>query len=703
MSNKLSYSSIGKTVDGTTFCSGVETLAENIIEDSEDDSVIVFPSATGWASMRSEAYRMTTDNVEMQVPLPIYKIKNVFLKFDNIYIGWGTGGSAAWHANLNNFTDDKGNTIQEVNVTDFIIQDVIWNSLSLADSKNPEYPEYIEGIYKDNTFAWSQGEDTIKISSEIYKIGIGGIPMIIPTADETPCYIRFLRSVLFQIGADYKNSMGQTLREAVGNSYIVSISNVDPRKWRFRIEYVPMTSKTKLRARKNATTKEDYIQPFNQRAEINAASAFGKNMYLTAQKTGCKEITLIKDYTSLDDIPPIGALVRHHGKKYRLVANHYDITNTVYIKVTHTLSENWSEKSKHVSVDQKYRNWTIPQDMLWRNLYWEDYLRVGTSRKRSDYANGSIALEYIMKVLSVDTSADRTIDTLSWYTYKDTLVEWEDAATVYELRGVSIPCSTYGIANSMIVSASFKDNLSAGLRGAVWNETESEYYCEETFYCKSDGTLDVVNVILGAGCGTSTSIDNLDANQSLTVSMLELVQDIFYPAILQLALSETGYVLGNAVRNPVFDQKFYVYKDAGEAIKFTYQIHLIGEDDCVFGNKFAEHNPLVKDWKDVNRTIKVWALNHYVREGADILETVGEDTCYDQTEDDTYYTIEKLSQNKYEESYYGEVYTLTLTETLTSKLSGCKAWAITDKDNNLYVACNNVSVSTLYFQLHHKR
>ena len=76
---------------------------------------------------------------------------------------------------------------------------------------------------------------------------------------------------------------------------------MDVRKWKFRIEYVPMTSKMKIRARKNAPTKMEYIQPFNQRAEINAASAFGKNMYLTAQKTGCREIAVVKNYTRLNE------------------------------------------------------------------------------------------------------------------------------------------------------------------------------------------------------------------------------------------------------------------------------------------------------------------------------------------------------------------------------------------------------------------
>lgn len=699
MSNKFNYSSIGKTVDGTTFCSGVETLAENIIEDSEDDSVIVFPSATGWASLRSSSYRMTTENAEAHLHLPIYKINQILIKFDNMKFKWKE--ETEQEASLSDFKNSEGQSISEIDITNFVVNAKEWEALPIAENGESEgFPKYCFGFFKDNTFYWEQGSSKIPFLSTVYTKGttiLGGI-----FADQTPSYERLVRTIFYKIGSDYTYQ-----------THLISLKNVakrvfsivcDVRKWQFRIEYVPMSSKTKIRARKNAPTKEEYIQPFNQRAEINAASAFGKNMYLTAQKTGCKEIKLVKNYTRLNDIPPLGALVRHNGKKYRLVANHYDITNTVYVKVTHTLSENWSEKSKHVAVDQKYRNWPIPQDTLWRNLYWEDYLRVGTSRKRGEDVTGGIALEHIMQVLSITSSADVTVDTFSWYTY-DTVLGNVEVVDNAELRGASIPCSTYGIANSMIFSASFKDNLSAGLRASAWEE--DNYLCEETLYCKADGTLDNVNVILGKGCGVAASFeidDNMSVNQSTTVGLLESVQNVVYPAILRLPV-DTDYAFANMVQTPVFDEKFCVYKDAGEAIKFTYQIHLIGEDDCVFGNKFAEHNPLIKDWKGTNRTLRVWLLTHYVREGVDVLETTTGDEYREKDEEWKFFDVEPEEQTSSEISVYGDVFKLTLKLAISEYLKEpkYKAWAITDENNNLYVACNDKAITTLYFQLHHKR
>lgn len=697
-SKKFEYLSIGKKVDGTTYCSAVETLAENLIEDNEQDAVIVFPSKDGWASMRSSSYRMTTENVEAQLPLPIYKVNKFLLKPINLKIRLGSSSSGGSYADLyQNFFDSNGEKIKEIDITKYIVNIEEWSALPIAPvGEINGYETYVFGLNKDNTFYWEKNKNLIKFLSTVYTRGTTILGDIF--ADQTPTYERLIRSALYEIGDKFYTGQGtiaeKNLQELMKKEYKIE-SNV--RDWQFRIEYVPLTSKTKIRARKNEIGKQEYIQPFNQRAEINAASAFGKNMWLTAQKTGCREIAVIKNYTKLNDIPPLGALVKHNGKKYRLVANHYVQTNTVYIQVRHTLSENWSYRSKHVAVDQKYRNWSIPQDTLWRNLYWEDYLRVGTSLKESDNVNGGVALADILQGFYVDNTKDKTIDTFSWTANKS--LGDKDGG---EVLGASLPCSTYGIANSLIFSASFKDNLSAGMRAVKWNE-DGEYVCEEAMYCKSDGTLDIANVAFGQGCDVGASFeinDNMTIEQAAAVTVVKEFQSVLYPSIIKTTLdNQEDYVLSNVAQNPVFNKGFFIYKDPGEAIKFTYQIHLIGEDDCFFGNKFAEHNPLIKSWGE-KRKFKVWSLKHYVREGADVLETIDSDVSSITITLDGFLSVKKEEQNKTDEDKYGEVYTLTLPEAIINA-ENMKAWAITDENNNIYLACNNASVRKVYFQLHH--
>ena len=687
-SEKMKYSSIGKTVDGTTYCSAVETLAENIIEDNEADATIVFPSATGWASVRSTSYRMTSDNAEAVLPLPIYKINKVLIKVAEFSLSWSFGGAQTTRK-ISDFKDEYGNSFPtEWDISNLVVTVEEWKALSLATSLN----DYSKNIRKDNTFYWEKEASTIPILSKVYKIGSFPIDAF---NDNTPTYERLVRYVLTAKANDYTSNAG-TLENVLENG---TIKDLDPRQWQFRIEYVPVSSKTKIRARKNAPTKEEYIQPFNQRAEINAASAFGKNMYLTAQKTGCKEITVVKNYTKWSDVPPLGALVRHKGRRYRLVANHYVQTNTVYVQVTHTLSENWSEKSKHVAVDQKYRNWNIPQDTLWRNLYWEDYLRVGTSRKTGKDEAGGVDVHDVTGLF--EFIGGKCVDTFCWITEEDI----GKIADTGKIIGATVPCSTYGIANSLIFSATFKDNLSAGLRATKWG-TDGEYLCEEALYCKADGTLDKARVILSEGGGVTASFEideNMSLDQAASIAAFEETKSVFYPSIV--AATGTGTtdnkeytITANAPLNPVFDKEFYIYKDPGEAIKFTYQIHLIGEDDCFFGNKFAEHNTLVKNWGLTERNLRVWLLKHYIREGADVLETTSGDLEYPHLPGNNLSIYELSSEDGC------RILTLTKDSVCNFLASGeYLAWAITDENKNLYVACNDASKTELYFQLHHKR
>lgn len=670
-SKNLEFNSIGQTIDGTTYCSAVETLAENLIEDNENDAVIVYPSPTSWVGLRSSAFTMTTENAEAHLPLPIYKIKKMLLKPLNetvtLQISTGQGGMTTdIEVNVSDFKDENGNSL-ELDITDMIVTRTEWEALRLATSID----DYNTNVVKDNTFFWEEGSKIIPFIGTVYKIHqINSSGFVV----DNPTYARLLSRLTEKLRDKHYiytyQGDGWTqdydLFDRFGVYDFLALGEV--RDWQFRIEYVPVTAKTKIRARKNAETQEEYIQPFNQRAEINAASAFGKNMYLTAQKTGCREITVVKTYTDLTEIPPLGALVLHNGKKYRLVANHYTQTNTTFLRVTHTLSENWSEKSKHVSVDQKYRNWSIPQDILWRNLYWEDYLSVSTAPLSHDNTNVGISLTDIMQGFYVENTAHKTVDTFQWNPSEDGVLGTLTDGT--SITGVSVPVSTYGIANSLVFAASFKDNLSAGLR---ISNTE-KYLCEEARYCKADGTLDKAIVKLGGG------IKNYNATN--------------YPCIVGEE---------NAIETETFSKEFLIFKDAGEALKFTYQIHLIGEGDAFFGNKFAENHPLVKRW-DGGRTFKVWLLTHYVREGSDLLEITTGDISFTHTVDNLVsgsetakfsIGVSSSAEDNYEIKLLSEVYNAISDSHL--------AWAITDENNNLYVACNDITKRTLYFKNYHKK
>lgn len=674
---KMQYSSIGKIIDGTTYCSGVETLAENMIEDNENDAVVVYPFKStnrdmAFGSLRSSAYTMTTDNAEAHLPSPIYKVSKFFIMLDNIKFEWTETSKQT--AYLSDFKNAAGESISALDITKFVIPQSEWDSLPISDFGAVDaIPKYCFGLFKDNTFYWEKGESKIPFLGTVYKQGISFL------SNDRPTYERLIDTIFYEIGSDYKCKPG-LVEMSLKSAVLATKAEIDVRKWKFHIEYIPLTSKTKIRARKNAPTNMDYIQPFNQRAEINSASALGKNMWITAQKTGCTEIKLVKNYTSFKDIPPLGALVNHNGRKYKLVANHYVMTNIMFIQVTHTLSENWAEKSKHVAVDQKYRNYKIPQDILWRNLYYEDYFRAGQSKKEKIGVDGGVEVGNILQLFNNGTSDYKPIDSFVW------LFGEANAGTKDTNIGARLPCSSYGIANSIIFSASFKDNVSAGLSRGDGNK------CEDVFYCHQDGTL--VNATIQLGYG------NLRPNRD------------YFPGIRVWEDYDTGeYKVENNLEEVLFDKTFKVYKDAGEAIKFTYQIHTIGEDGVVIGRKFSEHNPLVKDWNGVGRQFKFYKLKYYIPEGTDIVTLIDEQ--YDTFSISSLaeiIAIAKEEQSTDDLAYYGETYTGEFTSDIVKAWNTTdKAWAITDEKGNLYIGCNNPSVDKngmllpIYFQLHHKR
>ena len=683
MSNKLNYSSYGNSIDGTNYCTCVETLVENLIEDNEKDAVLVFPSKDGWASLRSTAYRMTTDNAEACLPLPIYKIRKITLNVSALDLYLNTGA-------IKNYTDKNGNSLIELDITNYVVTMNEWNSLPVSVLEEDEKP-YYGGLYKDNTFYWEEGSNTIAFVGNVYKLG-NWFTHGFDGVDESPTYKRLLGSAIYEIGEAYKDTTGTTLRSAVKNGFFIGMPDV--RNWKFRIEYVPVSTKTKIRARKAAKTREEFIQPFNQRAEINAASAFGKNMYLTAQKTGVKELVLVKRYTRLADIPPIGTMIYQNGKTYRLVANNYKVTNTIYVEVTHVYSENWSRKSQHVSVDQKYRNWKIPQDILWRNLYREDYLICSRSRiEEEPLVPSKLSVDLATRLfLCGDTSDDKTIKNLCWlFTPKNKTA----------IKGVTVPCATYGTANSMVFSATFKDNLSAGLTMAkVPNENSQEALCEEAFYCNEDGTLDKATVVLTSGLSSrryNPENDSFEGEEfNGAVSMANIKASSVYPKISFYTEPFTGnQAAANAPKDELYRDTYKILKDPGEALKYTYQVHIVPDQAdlgvIVIGDKFAELSPLVKDWGEP-RKLKLVLSERPLREGEQIV--VG----YDYTQSTNGEFFEYRNYTDYTRMQLTmDMWTLALAN------PNCVAWAICDEKNRLLIGCNDKNKRWIYFSMTHKR
>jgi hypothetical protein len=221
--------------------------------------------------------------------------------------------------------------------------------------------------------------------------------------------------------------------------------------------------------------------------------------------------------------------------------------------------------------------------------------------------------------------------------------------------GVTVPCSTIGMANSMVFSATMKDNLSAGLR----REIKDKKYCEDVLYCNEDGTLQSARCVIAKKISnTNDDIDTYPYSNSVTGNNTYASDSI------------------------IFDRTFSIDKDPGEALKFTYQVHFIeNEPSIVIGESLTKKHPLITS--QPNKNLQVRVLSGKIRRGEDrLLEGTisGEFDVRNET---------------------NNTFSVSLTDNVN--LTGAIAWAITDENGNLYVGCNDVTKKTLYFSHVHKR
>jgi hypothetical protein len=257
-----------------------------------------------------------------------------------------------------------------------------------------------------------------------------------------------------------------------------------------------------------------------------------------------------------------------------------------------------------------------------------------------------------------------------------------------------------------------KDQLSAGLREVEKN------LCEEARYCREDGTLSIARVVLSDGIANGAYADGVFIEYYGGEEFSDNGRK-YLPTIKSGDWKGTPSAW-NMPKTPLFDKTFYIDKTAGEAIKFTYQVHLTPYDiEIVVGNALAESNPLIKKWNE-NRKFKLWLMRNYLREGEDIIvenndiSYEGEDfivesygTEYEQTKDGQYFEINKEELSEEALAKYGEMYHLSLTtaiiDELLNKENNYVAWAITDENNRLYVGINSRLNFDLFFQVQHKR
>lgn len=643
----LKINSYARQTAGSDYCSAVETYASNLIEDTDAEASIIFPGPNLYATMRSPDYRLVTDSAYMMLPLGIEKIKKVLI--------YPNGLKTKAGFSLERYVDENNQPCRYIDITKFVVEDKEWNGL-------PKDVTLEQLVAQSSTLFYTRGDDKIWVSARQTKRGI---------FNNIPTYYTMLAAVFnSEFGEKYIRDRFENIAESYKRSLKddgVLESSLSPVAWLFQIEYIPVTPSTKVRAEKAESLPTEYAQLVNQRAETASATAFGKYLHETAQKTGTETIAVAKTYKRLADVIPVGAVVKHNGETYRCVSNTWNVRNPITFTVTHSLSKNWSNKSKHVAVDQKYRNWEIPFDeYIWRTLHYNEYVIVSDDGNKDGADThgflGQTPYTAMAQLFRLESSNMQLRHMFIGKGGKD------------EFRGVVAVTTATAIGQSLLFSAKMQDNMSAGLRfnnDSLYDENKDEVYLEDVLYCNDDGTLETAEVYLANG------IYNHDSNA--------------FPFCGKRKDNATGEerVINSPMNNAKYTRTLYIDKDPGEALKLTFQFHFIPSKPwIIIGSKLLQNHPFVNS--DGPLRFRILLLKDYIRDGVDKIEfNEATDEFVQCGPTGVLDCIEVLDEGrgiKLKDAAFGG-----------EDVSSYKAWAITDIEYNLYLGCNDVSKRSIYF------
>ncbi len=655
--------SLANGYDESQVCSEIDTDISNIIATNQGTASLVFPSQVGWVTPRTDDVQLTTDNCEIQVNSPIQKVLKVTLKLEGIECEYA----------LNSYTD-LGEYLQasELDVTKYFVEFNRYKSLETlgfaTSSTSSGYHTNETDNYKNNTCYWTEGSTSFVLVPNVYFYRTG-------VREEHPAIYIMIQAAVFNLyGAE------TTPGEGEGNKIIVngeekpffSIRDAGIQSLQFRVEYISQSTSTKIRAVKQGKCGYEYVAPYNQRAEVVDAEMLGAELDKTVNQLGVDYIKAVSVYRSLSEVLPLDTVYKEGNDSYMLVCNEYEATNKTNIRVTHTFSKNWSMLSSWLKQNKQYRNTRIPTDILARNLHYQDYFVISESGYTSDMGEkGLLTTEGVSCVADVFNGGrpNENTEVNNFALYYD----YNEDGGIFDLtHGSIISCDSFGVKKSIVLSAKFENNLTAGKKV----DPDNEYYCQEVLYTNIDGEFNDGIALMQFGV-----MDKNIRPNDLPQSGEDLL--VIIP------------VERNIITNPVVDAQFYVDKSSAEQIAMAYQVHFVSDmPDIVIGGLIANNSPLVQD-RTEELKYQLWGLTAPLDNMAVIVNSSNGAKIAD------------ISGNSIESYWSAGVGTgeyIQFILRLGGKMPGNYiGWAITDENGRLYIARNshpNVNQSIYFNHLH---
>ena len=551
--SSANYLTTSNTTSPALYTDGLRSEVSNLVVKDEQASSYIWPAASTYGYARCAlGEELTSSNMEIQLPEPVYHINKFNLKYDNSvseisyvyrYVSDTDSSVKSYLVSLGDYI-----TFENVPIIENTVYAVLPTQHSATDTNGSLLKAEDIGRYQDTSIYFTSGDNNIYI-----KGGYQYKQIFNATSDVlTNILIAYLNSLpapaertIVIDGLTYNyigiTAKGKTLSPSV---YYDDIDST-PTSFTFNVSFVPIFSgviTTKKAA--NATA-----MPSNQQASIVDADAWGSNQAAVLNRTALPTIT----YNMRNGTYQVGDKL---AEGYVMAEEKTYLPNST--TSAYTVSRSYHRISTYTALDSRWRETSIPTDgIVNRTFTINEYLTIGTvSTPNNAYFAGIPTIFTMLHDKASVSGYDTSIADIHTY----------DASG--NDSHITLPVSSIAIGNSARFSFSFPTNVSAG--NAITTDTvngERKQFSQPIRYADDNGYSRRISFNMYGSINTITdaALKRLPEGNNDTTFTAPLV-----------ALPLTDWL-----------------KDSREVMSVNYQLHALSTPKCGFTSDFLATFPYV--------------------------------------------------------------------------------------------------------------
>lgn len=573
---KIAYYGKLINLDETQYCTELESNVNNLTTKDEFTGTVIFPSDNAFIKPRTNEVRLTDQNCKLITNKRISELTRLWLDADNIVVRYlydapsgSSEGDTLRRINLKTGRDvdrPDDTTVyipprEKVDLSYYVKEYDDWLTLDYLLQSEVGRDTTGAQLSKNNTLYWTRYTNEVSLINTSFSIGVTGLFSDSVFNYMLECWAKHILPDYIPNSITATNTLGQ-LRTCIFDGVDSSFFSADPRDFDFQVEYIPIEEENKVRARKQSSEYfitsgqylVDIVQPYNQRAETNSATAYGDNMQGVVNKMGVDYMTTTVRTRLWNNVRHVGDVYVENNTEYIITSIDYNIVSADTIECVYTLSKDWNYISQYFNIDKKFRSWNIPSTNIQRNLYWKDVCLISPYTRYFENDSAFVEIYDFDRIFKNEITILPPANVCA-------ITQGDIDSQDYE--GVVLQSSSFVFGNSVCLFAKTKDNLSAGV--FIEKSNDGNQYCKDALYCNEDGTMPSCDIAFGR------TISNMDNEK--------------YPKS-KISATDNDNIIGSMV---VKLKNLNVQKESTECLAINYQLFFETNDKgVVIGQGLAE-------------------------------------------------------------------------------------------------------------------